>query len=163
MFALTLRSVRERDELQKRVGITACIAVVGLALQLVAWGDCWYWLYDPVPTFKVIASDYPDVGQSDAFHCMVKLSDAIVIATGSDEMYTAGSLAFVLLCALCHLCVMASLKRGLLLGIWTAFSTAVPLALLGYFLSASRAFVHDLMVSHPELADWPIPWIGVFR
>jgi hypothetical protein len=156
--------VSERDEVvKKRVGFTAYFAVVGLVLQLALWGACWFWLYEPVPTYKVIASDYPDVHPSDAFRRMVQLSNQILIATGSDDWYVAGGIGFVLFCALGNAGVIASLKRGLVLGIWAAFSTAIPLGVFGYFLFASRTFVQDLMVSHPEVADVPIRWIAVFR
>lgn len=153
------------DELpeNKRLGFTAYIAVVGLVLQLASWGACWFWLYEPVPTYKVIASDHPNVRPSDAFQRMVQLSDRIVIATGSDELYAGGSLAFVLLCALGNAAVIASLKRGLVLGVWAAFSTAIPLVVFGYFLFASQTFVNELTASHPAVADVPIRWIGVFQ
>jgi hypothetical protein len=157
--------VSERDELpkNKRLGFAGHVAVAGLALQLISWGACWFWLYDPVPTYKVIASDYPDVHQSDGHRRMVELSNRIVIATGSDAMYVLTSIAFILLCALCNAGVIASLKRGLVLGIWAGFSTALPLVVFGCFLSGSRTFVHELIASHPEIADWPIRWIAVFR
>jgi hypothetical protein len=132
-----------------------------MLIQIIAWAGCWYWLFTPVPIYKECSDDFSDVESPAEFRVAVDLSDYLVIKTRSDGAYVASAVAFLAICVLINGWVIATLRRGRLLGVWTVFATSVPVVLLGFLVVASQRFVAELMGAHPEVANWGIVWLDV--
>lgn len=133
------------------------------AAQLGCWLGFLYMLYYYVPAYKMLHRDYSDVTPSSSWHCLVALSDWLVINAHSDAVFPFILVMFFVILITLNVYLGSPTYSKKSWVIWSIVAFALPFLLLAFETATIATSVNKIITHHPEVLDYGLWWINVFK